>query len=223
LKKKNFLNWFKHISFFSPVLLPFIHFKTDKSMRELFFSAIMLAGLMLGCCFSVKGQDSKPPAKVAYGFESELMTWINSGYHGSFWIGKNGHRFRAIVARATFPSQFTPEGFRDLTSQFYEVETDHFFGKNRAQFRGFWLAIGAGYTKQSIVEQTSHMKKAVDLIDIHSGAGYAINIYKGMYINPWLGIDYHVNAPDAVPVGNRVWKPGTVDPVFGAKIGYSLR
>jgi hypothetical protein len=26
--------------------------------------------------------------KVHYGVETEIMTWINSGYHGSLWLGK---------------------------------------------------------------------------------------------------------------------------------------
>ena len=31
-------------------------------------------------------QEAK--AKLSFGVESEIMTWINKGYHGSFWIGK---------------------------------------------------------------------------------------------------------------------------------------
>lgn len=164
-------------------------------------------------------QDSKE--KLSFGVESEIMTWINKGYHGSFWFGKNGLRARFVVAKATYPDKFNPEGFTNLTSQFYEMEVDYFFGKKRNAFRGLWVALGTGYTKQTIESETTQIKASTDLIDLHTGIGYAINIYKGLYINPWIGIDLHLNTKD-VEVGSETWTPNSIDPVLGAKIGYSF-
>jgi hypothetical protein len=39
--------------------------------------------------------------KVHYGVETEIMTWINSGYHGSLWLGKNGMRVRFVSSPKT--------------------------------------------------------------------------------------------------------------------------
>jgi hypothetical protein len=170
-------------------------------------------------CF---GQDSINRVSYFYGVESEIMCFINKGYHGSFWIGKNGVRTRLVIAKATYPDYLNPEGFTKLTSKFYEIETDYFFGKKRNNFRGLWYALGVGYTQQSIVSEVAKEKGRIDLIDLHTGVGYAISIYNGFYINPWIGIDLHLNAPKKLRVGNEIWKPRKIDPVLGAKIGYSF-
>ncbi len=164
-------------------------------------------------------QDSKE--KLSFGIESEIMTWINQGYHGSFWIGKKGLRTRFVVAKATYPDNFNPEGFTNLTSEFYEIEFDYFFGENRNDFRGFWVALGTGYTKQSIESESTNITRSIDLISMHTGVGYAINLYKGLYINPWLGITLHLNTQE-INVGSEIWEPNLIDPVLGAKIGYSF-
>lgn len=172
---------------------------------------------------SLFAQDStNAVTKNKIGLESEIMTWINGGYHGSVWIGKNGHRARFVIAKATYPDYLNPEGFTNLTSTFFEIETDHFFGKKKTEFRGLWFAIGAGYTKQSITSKLSGIEETIHLFDIHTGVGYALSIYKRLYINPWIGIDLHVNAPKQVNVGSEIWEPRIVDPVLGAKIGYSF-
>lgn len=169
-----------------------------------------------------KAQDTINCTAFSFGVESEVMCFINKGYHGSFWFGKNGLRARAVVAKATYPDYLNQEGFTNLTSRFYEIEIDYYFSKKRNNFRGFWYALGAGYTQQSIENATSKESEAIDLIDLHTGVGYAISIYKGLYINPWLGIDLHLNAPNVVNVGNDVWNPRKIDPVLGTKIGYSF-
>lgn len=166
--------------------------------------------------------NTKKENRFHFGFESEIMTWINSGYHGSFWFGRNGLRARFVVASATYPQSFTPEGFKNLTSDFYEVEIDYFFGKKRKDFRGFWVALGPGYTQQTIESETTGLKGSIDLIDLHTGVGYAVNIFKGFYINPWVGIDIHLNAPKEVNIGTEIWNPRIIDPVFGVKLGYSF-
>jgi hypothetical protein len=164
-------------------------------------------------------QDSKN--KLYFGVETEIMAWINKGYHGSFWIGKKGLRARFVLAKATYPDSFNPKGFTNLTSNYYEMEIDCFFGKKRNEFRGLWLALGPGYTKQNIESKTTQMTASTDLITLHTGGGYAINLYKGIYINPWIGIALNLNNHD-VYVGSEIWSPNLIDPVFGAKIGYSF-
>lgn len=168
----------------------------------------------------VKSKFAEKP--LHFGFESEINTFINSGWHGSVWVGKGGHRARLVVAKAKFPKSFTPSGFKDLQSTFFEIEIDNYFGKKRDEFRGFWFALGGGYTIQSIKSETTGLKGEIDLFDLHSGIGYAISLYKGLYINPWLGVDVHLNAPSKVAIGNEIWKPSKIEPVLGAKIGYSF-
>lgn len=191
-----------------------------KKIIAIKFHLLLFFGVLVS--LNSSGQDTISTGKIAFGFESEIMTWVNGGFHGSFWIGKNGHRARLVIAKATYPDYLNPEGFRNLTSTFYEIETDHFFGKKRNKFRGLWFAIGAGYTKQNIESETTNQEGIIDLFDIHSGVGYAINVYKSLYINPWIGIDIHVNAPDKVLIDSEIWYPRMIDPVLGAKIGYSF-
>ncbi|MCF6259108.1 MAG: hypothetical protein L3J98_02945 [Gammaproteobacteria bacterium] len=190
-------------------------------MKNIFISRLILLVIFFVVTTNyVFAQDSKE--KLSFGVESETMTWLNKGYHGSFWVGTKGLRTRFVVAKATYPDKFSPEGFENLTSEFYEIEFDYFFGEKRNEFRGLWVALGAGYTKQSIESKTTNITESIDLIAMHTGVGYAINLYKGFYINPWLGITLHLNSRE-VNVGSEVWKPNVIDPVLGVKIGYSFR
>ncbi|SHF35593.1 hypothetical protein [Dysgonomonas macrotermitis] len=157
--------------------------------------------------------------KLTIGIESEVMCYINKGYHGSFWVGMNGIRSRFVFAKSTFPSSFAPDGFKNLTSTFYEMEVDFFIGKQKREYKGLWIAAGLGLTNQSIESKSTGLKGDTNLFDIHSGAGYAISLYKALYINPWIGIDIHTNTKN-ISVGNETWKPNIIDIVGGAKIGY---
>ncbi len=159
--------------------------------------------------------------KVSFGIESEVMSFINKGYHGSFWIGYNGIRSRFVIAEATYPNSFSPKGFKDLNSQFYEMEIDFYIGKHRKEYKGLWYAAGFGLTKQSIISEQTGMKGKINLFDFHTGIGYTIGIYEGLYVNPWIGLDVHLNSKK-VRIGDETWKPHFIDPVGGAKIGYSF-
>ncbi len=184
----------------------------------LFRSALLLFFIVITTYTSTAQESS---GKLTFGFASELMTWINKGFHGSFWIGKNGLRARLVTAKAVYPNAFSPKGFKDLTSEFYEIEIDYFFGKKRNEFRGIWFAVGSGYTRQSVVSESSGQKVYANLFDLHSGIGYTISLYKGLYINPWIGVDLHLNRKE-IKVGEEKWTPNFIDPVLGAKVGYSF-
>lgn len=187
--------------------------RIKKAMFLLFFAVTL--------CQLAYSQElaQKSSKKVTFGIESEIMTFVNKGYHGSFWVGVNGIRSRFVYAKSTFPSSFTPDGFKNLTSTFYEMEVDFFIQRKRKEYRGLWVAIGCGLTQQSIKSKSTDLKGTINLFDIHSGVGYAIGLYKGLYINPWIGIDLHTNVKN-VQVGNERWKPNFIEPVGGAKIGY---
>jgi hypothetical protein len=167
------------------------------------------------------GQIGAKPTGWKFGFESEILTWIQGGYHGSVWLGRDGLRLRAVVAQATFPQGLTPNGFRDLTSQFYEMECDLFLGDRADKFRGTWIALGGGLTRQSIRSDDGHEGRLL-LADIHSGFGYTTALPRGFTLNPWVGIDLHLNTPDQVAVGSQIWKPRWFDPVLGCKAGWSI-
>lgn len=186
-------------------------------MNKLTIKILILLFIGMPVCFRANGQELQK--KISFGIESEVMSYINKGYHGSFWVGINGVRSRFVYAQATYPSSFAPKGFKNFKSRFYEVEIDVFFGKKRKEYRGLWYALGLGFTKQSVESETTSLKGNINLFDIHTGAGYAIGIYKGLYINPWVGLDIHTN-PKSIEIGNEVWKPHIIDPVGGAKIGY---
>lgn len=179
---------------------------------------LLIATTVSSELYSRETSEKESGKKITFGLESEIMCYINKGYHGSFWVGKNGTRLRLVYAKSTFPSPSAPDGFKDLTSIFYEMEVDFFIGKKRKEYRGLWVAAGLGLTNQSIRSESTGLKGNTNLFDIHSGVGYAIGIYKGLYINPWIGIDVHTNAKN-ISIGNEVWKPSLIDFVGGAKIG----
>lgn len=190
-----------------------------KQSSVIFLVALLTINSAINNC---KSQNTINRSTFSCGVESEIMCFINKGYHGSFWFGKNGLRARAVIAKATYPDYLNQVGFSNLTSRFYEIEIDYFFGKKRNDFRGLWYALGSGYTQQSIENATTKESATIDLIDLHTGIGYAISIYNGLYVNPWVGIDLHLNAANEVYVGDNVWNPRKIDPVLGAKIGYSF-
>lgn len=181
----------------------------------------VLVLLFLGLVTAIRGYAQKVDGKITFGLESEIMCFINQGYHGSVWVGYNGFRSRFVVAQSTYPDRLDPKGFKNLKSQFYEIEVDFFLGKRRKEYRGLWVASGFGLTKQSIESEITGLRGHANLFDWHSGVGYAIGIYKAIYINPWIGLDIHIN-PKNIYIGDEKWRPNIIDPVGGAKIGYSF-
>lgn len=158
-------------------------------------------------------------AHAEIGIESDTVPFLNKGYHGSVWYGSAGKRIRLVYAKATFPDAFTPDGFSNLTSRFKEMEFDFFIGKRREEFLGPWIAIGGGRTDMSIQSSTTGATATITSNDLHSGIGYAIPVTEGFYINPWIGVDIHLNALEKVQVGNETWNPRKADLVGGMKLG----
>lgn len=177
-------------------------------MKKIFIVPVAL----LSCIFSGY-------ADAQIGIESDTVAFLNKGYHGSVWYGSGGKRVRLVYAKATFPDSFNPAGFTNLTSTFKEIEFDFFIGEKRDDFRGLWFAIGGGQTKMSIESKTTGAAAKITVNDLHSGIGYAVSIMDGFYINPWIGIDVHIDAPNKVQVGTETWNPRKVDPVGGVKLG----
>ncbi len=95
----------------------------------------VLVLLFLGLFTAIKGSAQQAGGKITFGLESEIMCFINQGYHGSVWVGYNGIRSRFVVAQSTYPDRLAPKGFKNLKSQFYEIEVDFFLGKRRKEYR----------------------------------------------------------------------------------------
>jgi hypothetical protein len=74
----------------------------------------------------------------------------------------------------------------------------------------------------SIESKTTGAGAQITVNDLHSGIGYAVSITDGFYINPWIGIDVHLNVPNKVQVGTETWNPRKVDPVGGVKLGINF-
>lgn len=176
------------------------------------FKKIIVSFLLCSCGFAGN-------ANAEIGFESEIMTFANKGYHGSVWFGSGGKRARLVYAKATYPDVLNPAGFTNLTSTFKEIEFDFFFGEKSNDFRGIWFAIGGGQTDMSIESKATGATATITANDLHSGIGYAISVADNFYINPWIGVDVHLNAPDTVQVGTEIWSPRKVDFVGGMKLG----
>lgn len=176
---------------------------------------IVARALLLGCLFSGY-------AYAEFGIESETMTFLNKGYHASVWYGSGGKRVRLVYSRVTYPEQFAPDGFTNLTARFKEIEFDFFMGEGRNDFRGFWFAIGGGQTDMSIESKTTGATANITATDLHSGIGYAVPVVGGFYVNPWIGADFHLNAPEQVQVGTETWNPRKIDLVGGMKLGFEF-
>lgn len=108
------------------------------------------------------------------GFESEVLTFLNKGYHASVWYGYFGKRLRLVYSRLAYRWAFTPAGFSDFAAKFKEVEFDFIVGEQRTEFRGLWFALGGGRTDLSITSQTTGATAVVTSNDLHTGIGYAI-------------------------------------------------
>jgi hypothetical protein len=128
-----------------------------------------------------------------------------------------------VTAKSSYPSGLVESGFKDQTlTFFYEIEFDVFFGENKDNFRGFWLAGGFGRTKHDITSETTGIDASIHTNDIHFGTGYTFEISKNFTVNPWIGAAYHINAPSSVAVGSEVWSPKEIDLVGGLKLGFEF-
>lgn len=161
-------------------------------------------------------------AEGKYGFESNVTVFLLDGYHGSVWYGENGYRVRVVTAKAVYPSGMVASGFKNKILTFNEIEFDVFFGKNKNDFHGAWVAGGLGRTKHEITSKTTDMSNQIYTIDIHFGTGYTHEILENFTVNPWLGGVYHVDAPDSVAVGDEIWSPKKINFVGGVKLGFEF-
>lgn len=161
-------------------------------------------------------------ASADYGFEFESITYLNKGYHGSAWYGKNGKRVRLIYASVTYPEMLNPDGFKNYTSTFKEIEFDFYFGEDKDNFREIWFAAGAGQTDMSVESKSTGKTATITSTDFHTGVGYAISVKNNFYINPWIGADVHLDAPKTVNVGSEIWQPQIIEIVGGMKLGFDF-
>ncbi len=184
-------------------------------MKRLFLILLIFVSINL-----FAQQENEREIKV--GIETNILPFFYNGYHGSLWVGKNGYRARLVAAKADYPKNTVPDGFRKMTLSFYEIEFDIFFGDKKTEFLGWWLATGIGQTNHQVTTLINDLTENVNTIDIHIGIGYTFNLWKGLTVNPWGGLAWHTNFPNEITVGSEVWEPKSISPVGGLKIGYTI-
>ncbi|TGV00740.1 hypothetical protein [Flavivirga rizhaonensis] len=200
----------------------------SRVILALFISFVFLPKLMSGQNNSVSALENSSTqnndaiqTKFKVGVETNILPFLYNGYHGSIWGGKNGYRLRLVTAKTDYPSSTVPEGFSKVNLTFYEVEFDAFFGRRKSEFIGFWLASGIGRTTHEATTSNGISDKTTTT-DIHFGIGYTFSVWKGLTVNPWVGGAWHTDFPDEIVVGSEIWRPNSLSPVGGLKIGYTI-
>lgn len=157
--------------------------------------------------------------RVGLGLEADVVPYAFGGAHLDAWAGRDGWRARAIAATGKDPAFLTPSGFKNLRTDFLEIEIDRFIGARAAQFRGPWIAAGGGAAHLTIDADNGSGRGSTTVPELSVGAGWIFSLPSNFYIDPWFGAGYQFT-PGSIAVGTRTWHPQRVVPEIGLKIGW---
>lgn len=157
--------------------------------------------------------DSK---SVKFGSETDLVPFITGGYYGSFWVSYENFRLRTILADVNMPAFMTPNGFDEHEVKANAVTLDYFFKKD---LTGFWIAGGIEFWKNRVRNELNFVSEKFNSTILTFGAGYVIDVWENIYINPWGAIHYSLSKNEKI-IGGELFKEKELLPEFSLKIGY---
>ncbi len=189
-------------------------------MRNIFFILLIIFPFILPA-----QQDDKTNNcnyKFTYGIEVDALPYITGGYYGSFWVGNDNLRFRAIITKIKTPEFVIAEGFENLKTTSYTVIADYFPFSNPGDFSGLWVAGGYEFWTNDVTNKTDKSSGKYNNSVLTIGGGYIINLSKSFYINPWIAGHLSVSGTSDLPIGNRTYSPAVILPEISVKFGVKL-
>ena len=170
--------------------------------------------------------DDKPTVTSScswkFGGETDPLPFILKGYYGSAFVGRNGWRWRGVVARSTAPSFLVTNGFKEKRTDGYAFLTDRFFGSKRKELSGFWIGAGGEYWRNRIRTEESPTFAHYNNFLLTTGGGYVWKISSHFYINPWAAGNFVVAGKRKIPVSGKTYQQSVFTPEVSVKLGFTF-
>jgi hypothetical protein len=184
----------------------------------------MLVGCAAGLALSLPGlraadaQESAGAGGVKLGSELDVLPYATGGYYGSGFLGRDGWKFRYVVARTNLPSFMVTDGFEDKRTDAYALLADRFLGARRGKLEGFWIGGGGEYWRNRVRTDASPAYTNYQNYLLTLGGGYVWKFSKHFYLNPWVGGHFVVAHARAIRVSGEIY----TQPVFTAEASAKL-
>lgn len=164
---------------------------------------------------------------VAAGLESDLYADLMGGYHGSLWFAHRSLRLRGVIARFPTPEFRLPVGAEKEMNDAKEAFVDFFFNDKPDVFEGAWVALGVEKYEKTMTpsepDPAGVMADAkYEALDGAARAGYAMGLFGGLYLNPWLGFNKRLDGDDDVLMSGTSFRPKEWELLASVKLGYQF-
>ncbi|MFH0736373.1 MAG: hypothetical protein V1773_17650 [bacterium] len=177
----------------------------------------LLVQIILGG--TLNAQETKLCTKINYGVELDALPYIFGGYYGSAWLKYNNFRIRPVITKITQPKFIVEDGFKNLNTKAYALIVDYFFD-DKEIIKGLWIGTGLEYWDNNITENISNSKKEYQNIYFTIGGGYVINIWKNLYINPWIAGHLKFGGKSELKFAYKNYAVSNFVPEVSVKIGW---
>jgi len=154
-----------------------------------------------------------------FGSEVDVVPFATGGYYGSGFVGHEGWRTRAVVARTNIPSFMVSDGYKDKRTDAYALLADRFIGARRLQLDGLWVGGGAEYWRNRIHAENSNVDAHYQNYMATVGAGYVWKLTHHIYVNPWAAGHLVVAHSREIPIAGKIYKQSIFTSEASVKIG----
>lgn len=151
--------------------------------------------------------------------EIDPTAYILKGY--SLHVGMGGDHFRVDLGAFAMAVPTFMHGNKALDVSFdgFGVKFEYF---PFAEYTGAFVGVGTGMMNTLVRLKGSDLAKRQTHVSAGAHIGYRIDIYKGFYATPWVGVDYTFDAKD-VTLGGETYKGESVSFFPAVHLGYRFR
>ena len=191
------------------------------------------AALLVGACavavilglstgYAAEAQEKAGCGGWKLGSELDVLPYAMGGYYGSGFMGRDGWKFRYVIARSPNPSFLVTNGFKDKRTDAYALLADRFIGAGRRNLEGFWIGGGGEYWRNRIRTDTSPVYAHYQNYMLTAGGGCAWKFSRHFYLNPWVGSHFVVANRRDIPVSGKIYQQPVFTPEASIKLGFTF-
>jgi len=179
---------------------------------------VLALGLPIGSVAGAQEKVCRNGWKL--GGEVDVLPYAMKGYYGSGFIGRDGWKFRPVVARSTTPSFMVTDGFKEKRTDAYALLADRFLGAKQKDLQGFWVGGGAEYWRNRIRTEESPEFAHYQNFMLTAGGGYVWRLSRHFYINPWAASHFVVANRRNIAVSGKMYEQPVFTPEGSVKFGF---
>ncbi len=185
-------------------------------MKNIILFGLVLQMLLINL---TNAQEKELCHKINYGIELDALPYIYSGYYGSVWLKVDNFRIRPVITKLTQPEFVAKDGFKNLNTKAYALIIDYFFS-DKEELKGFWAGAGFEYWDNDVTEKISNNKQDYQNYYFTVGGGYVLNIWEGLYLNPWVAVHAKIGGKSELKFEEKNYGISSIVPEASVKLGW---